>query len=161
MTDMPFLWREDPLLKGRFHPDYPDDIQVIIHDGGPRFTESTPELVWVRVVAQVQPAYRGRLLNQPTNLRSVKMGDEFLFLPLAIANLHPIQVSEKYLRERGKWEIKPCPKCGMKELFDAPSDLMGKVFPNLKLGDEVEVFTSFCPICRGVQVIHKPGVKTD
>jgi hypothetical protein len=31
-------WRDDPLLKGRFHPDFPDDLQVVVHDGGPRLT---------------------------------------------------------------------------------------------------------------------------
>ncbi len=39
-------WRSDPLLEGRFHPEYPDDLQVIVHDGGPRLTKNAPELMW-------------------------------------------------------------------------------------------------------------------
>ncbi len=43
-------WRGHPLLKGRFHPEYPDDLQVLIYDGGPRLSKHPPEVVWVRVV---------------------------------------------------------------------------------------------------------------
>jgi hypothetical protein len=24
------IWRDDPDLKGRFHPDYPDNLQIVI-----------------------------------------------------------------------------------------------------------------------------------
>ncbi len=44
---MPNDWREHPKLKGRFHPDHPDDLQVIAHDGGARITGNAPEAVWV------------------------------------------------------------------------------------------------------------------
>jgi hypothetical protein len=44
-------WRKDPDLKGRFHDSYPDDLQVLVHDGEPRRTSRQPELCWVRVVA--------------------------------------------------------------------------------------------------------------
>src|SRR5215471_14876033 len=33
-------WREHPLLKSRFHPEFPDDLQVIVHDGGPRLSST-------------------------------------------------------------------------------------------------------------------------
>lgn len=58
-------WRTDPALSGRFHPDYPDDLQVIVHDGGPRFTEKPPELIWVTVTAKDEKAFRGKS-PQPT-----------------------------------------------------------------------------------------------
>src|SRR5262249_33186603 len=29
-------WHRDPLLDGKFHPQYPDDIQTFVHDGDPR-----------------------------------------------------------------------------------------------------------------------------
>src|SRR5690242_6623830 len=64
------LWRTDPLLAGRFHASYPDDLQVIVHDGGPRLSVIGPELMWVRltdVAAEGEGlrVYRGALLNRP------------------------------------------------------------------------------------------------
>jgi hypothetical protein len=151
-------WRSDPLLAGRFHLERPDDLQVIVHDGGPRFTDKSPEVIWVTVSAKHEEAYHGKALNQPHELKSVRQGDEILFLAVAGAE-YPFQVSEKYLAERGFWLIKPCNKCGFAELFDAPSDLIKKVFP--KVGEnpdaEMEAFTSFCPLCGGMQLIQKPG----
>ena len=40
---IPGEWRDHPKLKGRFHESYPDDLQVMAHDGGPRLTDSRPE----------------------------------------------------------------------------------------------------------------------
>ena len=48
-------WRTDPLLAGRFHQNYPDDLQVVVHDGGPRLSVIGPELMWVRL-HEVAPA---------------------------------------------------------------------------------------------------------
>jgi hypothetical protein len=42
-------WREHAMLKGRFRSDYPDDLQVIVHDGGPQISRNEPEIVWVTV----------------------------------------------------------------------------------------------------------------
>jgi hypothetical protein len=147
-------WRTDPLLRGRFHPDYPDDLQVIVHDGGPRLTKKSPELMWVSVVGTEGRAYRGKLLNKPHNLITVKEGDEVLFLA-GPKGIEPFRVTPKYLKEREHWHILPCNRCGMPELFDAPSDLIAVIFPNMKDREDVEEFkfTSFCPLCRGVQLV--------
>lgn len=147
-------WRIDPLLQGRFHPEYPDDLQIVVHDGGPRLTKNPPELMWVSVVGKSGRAYRGKLLNKPHGLASVKQGDEILFLA-GPKGIDPFCVTPKYLQEREHWHVLPCNKCGMPELFDAPSDLIAVVFPKLK--DQKDVaemkFTSFCPLCRGVQLV--------
>ena len=155
-------WRSDPMLNGQFHPEYPDDLQVVVHDGGPRFTDKQAELVWVTATGKHGKAYRGKVLNQPQGLLSVKQGDEILFIAVS-GSEHPFQVSEKYLDERNDWVIKPCDKCGFAELFDAPSDLLKKVFPNVgkNANEEMQMFTSFCPMCGGVQVIHKPGIEDE
>ncbi len=42
-------WRNHPTLESRFHPEHPDDLEVLVHDGGPRMTDCRPELVWVTV----------------------------------------------------------------------------------------------------------------
>jgi hypothetical protein len=31
-------WRDYPPLIGKFHPEAPDDLQVLMHNGGYRFT---------------------------------------------------------------------------------------------------------------------------
>jgi hypothetical protein len=147
-------WRSDPLLKGRFHPEFPDDLQVIVHDGGPRLTKNTPELMWVSVVGTSGRAYRGKLLNKPHNLSTIKQGEEILFLA-GPRGIDPFRVTPTYLKEREHWHVQPCKKCGMPELFDAPSDLIAVIFPDLKGRKDVAEmsFTTFCPLCRGVQLV--------
>ena len=73
-------WREDPKLTAHFHPDFPDDIQVVVHDGGLRTTDKHPELVWVRVMNGCAPWYSGTVLNQPTQLLTVHQGSTIYFV---------------------------------------------------------------------------------
>lgn len=157
---MSAVWHNDPNLKNRFHPDYPDDIQVLVHDGGPRIAKHPPELMWVRVVGKPGEAYESILLNTPHQLETAKQGDRILFLAPPNAKF-PIRVTGKYLAERAAWTIVPCDKCGFAELFDAPSDLIRRIFPNVPADAVLEKFTSFCPLCGGVQVISSKGAKTD
>ncbi|XZE19177.1 hypothetical protein SH449x_004490 [Pirellulaceae bacterium SH449] len=151
-------WRTDPALSGMFHPEYPDDLQVIVHEGGPRLTQALPELVWVRVTGKRAGAYEGTLLNQPLHLLSLRLEDKILFLSANVGN-YPFMVTEKYLNERRDWYIKACDKCGMRELFDAPSDLQAKIFPHVSTDAEMEMFTSFCPVCGGVQVVSSKPIE--
>lgn len=157
-------WREHPKLRGRFLPDYPDDLQVLVHDGGPRISSHPAEAVWVTVTAADGEVFRGRVLNQPHNLTSVRQGGEIRFV-VADGAEFPVMVTDKYLRERGAWGIRPCNKCGFSELFDAPSDLIRVVFPNQLAGDEMRMFTAFCPLCGGVQGVvsrdHSPPHSAD
>ena len=146
-------WRDHPRLRGRFPPDQPDDLQVIVHDGGPRVTDRQPEAVWVTVTGCGGDIFTPRVLNQPTQLSTVKQGQQIRFL-VPDGSEHPILVTDKYLRERPCWTIHPCQKCGLSELFDAPSDLMRVVFPNMPADAVMEAFTSFCPLCGGVQTLE-------
>jgi hypothetical protein len=146
-------WREHPKFKGRFLPDHPDDLQVLVHDGGPRITQKRPELVWVTVTGMEGGVLRGLVLNQPYHLQTVSRGSEIRFV-VPEGSEHPIMVTEKYLRERASWVIHPCRKCGLSELFDAPSDLIRVVFPNTPPGAEMRMFTAFCPLCGGMQGVE-------
>jgi hypothetical protein len=67
---------------------------------------------------------------------------------------HPVLVTDKYLLERPRWVIHPCQTCGFSELFDAPSELIRVVFPDIPGGAEIDAFTSFCPLCGGVQTLE-------
>jgi hypothetical protein len=145
-------WREHAKLKGRFLPAYPDDLQVVVHDGGPQTTRNEPEVVWVTVTGADGDLFRGRVLNEPQNLQTVGQGDEITFVMPENAAF-PILVTESYLRERGEWVIHPCPRCGLSELFDAPSELIRAVFPNRPPDAEVSRFTATCPQCgEGLRV---------
>lgn len=169
-------WREHPMLKGRFAPDHPDDLQVVVHDGGPQITRNEPEVVWVTVTGMEGDVFRGRVGNQPNNLQTVHRGDEIKFVvpegdapadllelvakrlglhPAVLTGwLAPVRVTDKYLRERGAWIIHPCPQCGLSELFDAPSDLMRVVFPQPRPAAAISMFTASCPHCGGVQSVE-------
>jgi len=165
-------WREHAMLKGRFRSDCPDDLQVIVHDGSPQISRIEPEIVWVTVTGMEGDLFRGRLRNQPHALKTIRQSGEIRFVMpagnapaelLALAAAHlglqqpplagwlaPILVTEKYLRERAAWVIHPCRKCGLTELFDAPSDLIAALFPQAPQ-DAEEGFTAPCPNCGGEQ----------
>ena len=64
-------WRNHPHLQGRFHPQALDDLQVLVHDGGPRLTDRSPEEVWVTVTGCDGNVFTGRVVNQPHQLKSV------------------------------------------------------------------------------------------
>ncbi len=147
-------WRTHPKLQGRFHADYPDDVQVIVHDGGPRFTDRQPELKWVRVTRCSASVFRGLVLNQPQQLLSISAGTEISFVVPDRCE-HPLRVSDKYLAERGNWVVNPCEKCGLSELFDAPSELMKIAFPSLPRDGIIEAFTALCGLCGGVQLVQQ------
>ena len=127
-------------------------MQVIVHEGGPRLTTKQAELVWVRVTGKQGDTYQGTLLIQPKQLPSLKPNDTILFMAGNTGN-EAFMVTDKYLEERHDWHIGPCNKCGMPELFDAPSDLQAKLFPNVPEDAKMETFTSFCPLCGGVQIV--------
>ncbi|MFO0604764.1 MAG: hypothetical protein U0324_16395 [Polyangiales bacterium] len=166
-------WRSDAALAGRFHPDYPDDLEVIVHDGEPRRTQRAPELCWVTVTgvhasarmpavsADATPpftaadakwsertVYRGKLLNQPHALTSARQGDAVLFL--VVPGLpNPLQVTEAYLAERARWAVVPCDGCGADQGFDPPSVMARTRFPQLDEGTAPVMFTARCG-CGGV-----------
>lgn len=159
-SDSTAWWRSDPRLQGRFHPEYPDDVQVIVHDGGPRITDRRPEVVWVRVMRCDGEVFRGQVLNRPNQLEKVKQGDIIRFI-VPKAGEYPILVREQYLKEREDWIIIPCNRCGLTELFDPPSELIKVVFPSVPTGGIIDMFTAFCGVCGGVQVLMRREAKLD
>ena len=161
------FWRDDPALKGRFHPEYPDDLQVLVHEGSFRFTDTKPEVVWARVFALLEittnegrkaQAYKAILLNQPNHLKTLKVGQEILFVA-HVGYQHAIRITHDYLADRASFDIEPCDKCGLPETFDPISKLSAHTFPDAKkLVDEgnFQLFSSFCPMCGGVMIVrHK------
>jgi hypothetical protein len=82
-------WRQHPLLKGRFLPDYPDDLQVIVHDGGPKITSNEPEIVWVTVTAMDGDVFHGRVFQRAGNRLGHRDGDGRRRVPRSSAEPTP------------------------------------------------------------------------
>jgi hypothetical protein len=144
-------WRDHPKLKERFEVEYPDELQIVLHDGSPGRTGRMPEIAWVEVTGCGWRSIHRRVLSEPEQLRNVAEGSEILFIVPA-GGEYPLQVSEKYLEERPHWIIHPCKTCGLSELLDAPSDLIRADFPNMGPDEVVEMFTARCGMCGDVQV---------
>jgi hypothetical protein len=174
-------WRSDPHLRGRFHPSFPDDLEVLVHDGEPRRTQRQHEKCWVRVrSAEPGPqrvmifnaqassltqevfdqkygsssllVFRGTLLNAPTQLSTIRQGEELLFISGEGLEL-PLRVTPQYLEERGSWRVQPCSTCGLGEGFDPPTVMAHTRFPDQQ-EHSVEMFTAFCPRgCQGQQLL--------
>ena len=154
-------WRVDPHLRGKFHPQYPDDLQVLVHDGEPRRTGKRTELCWVRVTGEdrghATPVYVGELLSQPHALVTVKAGERLRFIA-ATGCKYPLYVTEAYLDERAGWDIGACPSCGLTETLDPPSVMAATRFPDL--GEAAPVtFTAHCAQCGPphAQVVQRRG----
>lgn len=149
-------WNEHPKLRGRFHPEFPDDLQVIVHEGGPHLTDRRPELVWVRVTACQDEPFSGVVLNQPSQLQSVAPGSQIEFI-VPEGGQYPLQVTPQYSAERSSWRLlMPCNKCGLTELFDPPSSLLAASFPSVT-ADPLSrgfTFTTRCGWCGGGMVVR-------
>ena len=153
---MESAWREHPKLKGRFHPEFPDDLQVVVHDNGPEGRGRQPELVWVRLTACEGNAFSGVVLNQPQQLLDVSLSSQILFV-VPEGGEHPLQVTRKYLEERSSWRLlAPCKTCGLTELFDPPSDLVASSFASVSAEDLSRgfTFTTRCRLCGGAMVVR-------
>ena len=132
------IWHDDADLQGRFHPQYPNDLQLLVHEGSFRFTDTKPEAMWAHIVARLEwthetgekgYVYRPVLLNKPHQLKTIKQNDEILFVAKQSYKL-PVRVTHEYIMQRAFYEISPCNKCGLPEVFDPIQDLWNKSFPN-------------------------------
>jgi hypothetical protein len=101
--------------------------------------------------------FLGTVLNQPEQLETVTLGSIVKFL-VPEGGRHPLMVTDKYLSERDNWVIHPCNKCGLTELFDAPSDLIRVVFPDTPNEAIMDMFTVICGACGGVQVAENKEI---
>lgn len=150
LADSPEHWLNDPATKPKYTlPEYPNDLQVIIHQGGPKTSKFPPELAWVRTIGRSGNFFLGVLLNAPHNLPKLGLGHEITFL-IENGGEHPHLVPPAYLLERAAWKITPCDQCGFHEFFDTPSMLISTAFGEAMI-DKTDMFTTFCGFCGGVQ----------
>lgn len=157
------VWHDDPALQGRFHEKYPDDVQLLIHNGSFRFTRNAPEVVWVRITSRMEferddgkqaTAYKAHLLNQPHHLEGFEKGSEVLLLADTDYQ-YTVYATREYVLQRPDFEITPCNNCGLPELFDPVPRLIAHTFKGEaaeQMQQQIEtgggvVFSSLCPMC--------------
>src|SRR5262249_34424144 len=136
-------------------PEFPDDLQVIVHDGSTHASRR-PEVVWVQVTGCQGNIFSGVVLNQPNQLQSVAEGSNIQFV-VPESGPYPLMVTTKYLEQRSSWRLlQPCRKCGLSELFDAPSDLVAASFPSDPPIDPSHgfTFTTRCGWCGSGLVVR-------
>jgi hypothetical protein len=82
-------WRADARLAGRFHPDYPDDLRVLVGEDTPAGFQV--EAVWVSLRSCSAEGCAGVLLNQPEVVR-LRLGQTvaFRFAHLPPSGLPPV-----------------------------------------------------------------------
>ena len=150
---MPGPWNTHPSLRERFDEEYPDDLRVIAHDGGPRFSRVAPEVVWVRVTGGDGDVWTGNVLGRSHRLSS----DVSQSIRFTVPNSRalPVMVSDRYLEERQNWVVHPCDRCGITELFDPPSDLIRAVFETEPDRIDAAGFTALCGWCGGSQFVER------
>lgn len=147
-------WRTDPLLKGRFHEDAADDIEVLVHDGHRAVSGRSPERIWIHVNGRRGDTWTGTLLNQPHQLQSVHRGSEIQFV--ARSRTQPlVHVTSKYLDERKVWTVAPCDRCGLPETFSPPSELIECSDARPETRATIRRVTVPCPICDGTQILTR------
>lgn len=145
-------WRNHPVLKDKFHRDYPDDTQAYLHEGF-RAATVKPELVWIRITGMNGNLVTAELLNQPVNLKSFHANESYTFQLNGSGKL--VYVSPEYLEEIKDWKISPCEKCGNDVLFDTPATICRIAFPDMPEGAVMQVFTTFCPMCGNAMAVSQ------
>ncbi len=157
----------DPNLARLMNPQHPGDLQVAVHQGGPKTSQTPPELCWVHHTGRSSAStarhiyHTGILLNQPTHIAGYHKGQEVTF----IAPQHgdaAVLTTPEYRAERDAWHIRPCEACGFSELMDAPSKLASVSFPDAPAGSTPIIFTTRCGICGsgrvGLELVNRPDV---
>lgn len=145
------IWRDHPKLRGLLNPDAPDELEVLIHEGGPSLAPTAPESLIVRITGVDGDVFTGQLVESPRRLATLVHLDAIRFIVPDAAK--PMLVTEKYLHERDDWIVGPCARCGMTELFDAPSDLTAEAMAS-------QPFTTDCCGCGGpMNVRHRATAK--
>jgi hypothetical protein len=112
--------------------------------------------MWVRVTGCENDIFSGVVLNTPYQLRKVRQGSVITFI-VPDKGEYPLLVSSRYVQERPTWRLlTPCDGCGLSELFDPPSDLVAKIFPDVT-SEELSrgiTFTTFCGYCGGILLVR-------
>jgi hypothetical protein len=136
-------WRTDPALVGRFHPSFPDDLQVDFY-----FAASVGrERMWVQTDAVDGDigGYAAVLLNQPHAPRAVIDKGARVSYRIAPGMPNPLWVSPAMQANMRDWSTK-CAACG----FDMPLEPIDNIVgPHVAAAHQRphEILGMRCPSC--------------
>ena len=144
-------WRTDPALAGRFHPQYPDDVETTFILLG----KKTLEKMWVRI-SEVVPrvGYRGVLLNTSHLEPALAQGARVLIRP---SKSHPpaLWVPDGACADNLREWSSVCEKCGFDLVFIPISELAKMQFPDAPPGAVFERMTTRCLMCKSTMHLAK------
>jgi hypothetical protein len=144
-------WRSDPLLAGKFHPQYPDDLEATFVLIG----KKTLEKMWVRLDEAVpKVGFRGNLLNTSHFEPSLAAGVRVMVRP---SRSHPpaLWVPDGPAADNLLTYSSVCEKCGFDLVFIPMSELAKMQFPDAPPGAVFERMTTRCLMCRNTMHIAK------
>lgn len=107
-------WRRHDSLQGKFHNEYPDDLEVLFGD----VVTGKSERMWVGVIAFDEKCseYLGVLLNSPDLIRTIREGDNVAFtVPHGVPYPVALAIADNY-RKAGLPPMSPL------AYFDAMAD---------------------------------------
>lgn len=146
-------WQRDPALAGRFHPSYPNDLEVRFY-----FAEQqTLEKMWVRTtgVDEEIGGYVAVLVNRPhTDATGLAPGASVAYR-VAAGMPDPIWVTPAMRANLASWSSR-CERCGFDMLLLPAEDLIRRQF-ELPPGTVMEAFTTRCLACGEGMVVRKRG----
>lgn len=142
-------WRSDTALTGRFHPEYPDHLEVAF------FFRDGTERMWVRTT-DVEPTiggYVGELLNAPfADATGLTQGDRVTYR-VASGALDPIWVSPAVRANLAEWSSS-CSACGFDMLLEPAEDILARQFEG---SESLLAFTTRCPMCGQTMISNRRG----
>ena len=144
-------WQHDPTLAGRFHPSYPNDLEVRFY-----FAEQqTLEKMWVRTTGLDEPVggYLGVLVNRPhTDGTGLRPGASVAYRA-APGMTDPIWVTPAMRANLFGW-LSLCDSCGFDMLLMPAEEVIQRQF-TLPPGTVMEAFSTRCLACGGGMVVRK------
>lgn len=145
----PWCWRMDPELAAWCHINYPDDCQVLIHNGAsPTFGDTDREIVWATINDRQGDIFSATVINDPQHVQSIRQGHTIQFAKTG-GNHPPALLTGELVRDLPRLDVKPCQKCRNRLVFDS----IAKLAP-----DEVEAYPhkveTVCRFCGEPQIVR-------
>lgn len=144
-------WVKDPFFKGRFHPQFPNDVQGVFFFPASRKAEQ----MWVRLERETPVAgtYEGVLLNTAHLEPTLKEGTR-VRLRGAEGASGPVWVSDVTAQNLTAWDAR-CEACGFDLVLEPVETLIKRSFPDAPEGAEFEALTTRCAMCRQTQLLQR------
>jgi len=143
-------WHVDPFFAGRFHPEYPSDLEVLFFLPASQKVEQ----MWVQLdrVAS-EGTYEGTLLNTSHFEPTLTQGTRVTVRGAKGAK-GPLWVSPSMQANAAGW-TSVCQSCGFDALFEPVQALVARTFPDAPPGAEMLNFTTRCPMCNETMLVGK------